>query len=382
MPGARGPSVNRSPGQHQPRIAPRGPLSDRARSIATTCAAAGLPPAELRSLTRLDTIRALLAVGETFVVIGVCVAAALLWWNPVVVVVAILVIATRQQALFVLAHDAAHYRLLENRAWNDLVGCLCGTLVGISMRTYRVVHRLHHNHLYDVRDPDLPLHGGYPRGRMYLLRKLARDCLGLTAWKTYAYFFGAPAINDAVGEGARPLDDTSGRLRRAARRDRWTVVAFHVAAPLVALGSGWGAEYLILWIVPLVSPLQMLLRFRAICEHGAVDDLGSPLTRRADQCGPGLAAVAPVSPPCELPHRAPRLSRHPALPASGLPRGFSTPRLARERRGTPDRPDRAAHLRVAGAHPGCLRIEASARHVRPEAGIGELGSVPQSRAPG
>ena len=86
-----------------------------------------------------------------------------------------------------------------NTRWlNDLIGRFCGIVVGVSMCTYRVVHRLHHNHLYEAQDPDIPLHGGYPRGRVYLLKKLARDLLGCTAWKTYAYFFGAPAINDAV----------------------------------------------------------------------------------------------------------------------------------------------------------------------------------------
>ncbi len=135
-------------------------------------------------------------------------AAALYWWTPWVVVPAILLIATRQQACFVLAHDAAHYRLFRARWLNDLVGGFVATIVGISMRTYRVVHRLHHNHLYEARDPDIPLHGGYPRGRGYLLKKLAKDLTGLTAYKTYSYFFGAPAINDDAEGTKRPLDDT------------------------------------------------------------------------------------------------------------------------------------------------------------------------------
>ena len=36
--------------------------------------------------------------------------------------------------------------------------------------------------------------------------------------------------------------------------------------------------YLLLWALPLVTVLQPILRLRAILEHGAVDDLGSPLT--------------------------------------------------------------------------------------------------------
>jgi fatty acid desaturase len=70
-------------------------------------------------------------------------------------------------------------------------------------------------------------------------------------------------------------------LRSAARADRWWVVGFHCAAPWAAFAiGGWQgvAMYLLLWIVPLVTVLQPILRLRAICEHGAVPDLSSPLT--------------------------------------------------------------------------------------------------------
>jgi fatty acid desaturase len=236
----------------------------------------GLPAEVVKRLTRLDPAKSSLAVVETFAMLAATIAVALVWWHPVVIVPAVLLIATRQQALFVLAHDAAHYRMHERRWLNDLVGRLCGTLAGISMCTYRVVHRLHHNHLYQAQDPDIPLHGGYPRGAGYLARKLAKDLLGFTAYKTYAYFFGAPAINDEAGAPNRPLDDTSPALRQAARRDRWVVAGFHMAAPLVAFTTGWGVEYLVLWALPLVTALQPLLRLRAISEHGAVTSTTVP----------------------------------------------------------------------------------------------------------
>jgi len=162
------------------------------------------------------------------------------------VIPAMIVIAGRQQACFVLAHDAAHYRLYKTRWLNDLVGRLLAAPVGIYMHTYRVVHRLHHNHLYEDRDPDIPLVAGYPRGRKYLARKLLADLFGLNAWKTYAYFFGSPVINDDATGTSRPLDDTAPDLRRAARQDRWSVVCFHVVAPMTALAMGYLVEYHVL----------------------------------------------------------------------------------------------------------------------------------------
>src|SRR5512145_48287 len=165
-----------------------------------------LPPEALAPLTRLDPVRSTLAVAQTFAAL------------------ALVLIAPLQHALFVLAHDAAHYRLYQTRWLNDAVGRLCGTIAGVSMCTYRVIHRLHHNHLYGPQDPDIALHGGYPRGKAYLARKLAKDLAGLTAFKTFAYFFGLPSTNAETGKAERPLDDTSARLRATALRDRWTVL--------------------------------------------------------------------------------------------------------------------------------------------------------------
>lgn len=238
----------------------------------------GLPPDVVKRLTRIDPFRSWLGVGETVGLLALAIGAGAYWWTPWAVVPALIVIAGRQQACFVLAHDAAHYRLFRARWLNDLVGRMLAAPVGLSMRTYRVVHRLHHNHLYEAQDPDIPLVAGYPRGRKYLARKLLADLLGLNAWKTCAYFFGAPAINDDAAAANRPLDDTAPDLRRAARRDRWSVVGFHVAAPIAAFAAGYLVEYLVLWLLPMLTIQQPLLRYRAIAEHGAVTDFSSPLT--------------------------------------------------------------------------------------------------------
>jgi fatty acid desaturase len=249
-----------------------------------------LPVELLHELTRLDDRRSALAVLQTIAIAFAAVAAALLPWHPAATLLAIVLIGTQQHAMFVLAHDAAHYRLFGKRWLNDAVGRLLGSVTGISMCSYRVVHRLHHNDLYGRNDPDIALHGGYPRGQRYLLRKLAGDLIGINAWKTFQYFFGNPALNADTGTALRPLDDTAPALRRAARRDRWGVVTFHIAAPLVLVAAG-GAQalivYVLLWIVPLVTVVQVILRARAILEHGAVADMSSPFTAaRTNLAGP------------------------------------------------------------------------------------------------
>jgi fatty acid desaturase len=236
---------------------------------------------EVASLTRLNDLRSALGLLQTLAVIAAAMAFGIHVGPSPWILASILVIGVQQHGLFILAHESAHYRLFAHRGLNDAVGRLIGMAGGISMCTYRVIHRLHHNNLYTEKDPDTAIHGGYPRGVRYLWQKLAQDLVGWNAWKTFAYFFGAPAVNGATNRAARPLDDTSEHLRAVARVDRRMVVAFQLAAPLVcwlAAGRTGLVMYLLLWAVPLVTVLQPILRLRAICEHGAVTDLSSPLT--------------------------------------------------------------------------------------------------------
>jgi len=248
---------------------------------ATASARRMISPEELAPLTELHDGRSLVAVGLTAGVIAAAVAFGVEVWPSPWVALSVLIIGVQQHAMFILAHESAHYRLFRSRMANDAIGRAIGMVSGISMCTYRVIHRLHHNNLYTEEDPDTAIHGGYPRGVAYLWKKLAQDLAGVNAWKTFAYFFGAPAINAETNRVARPLDDTSPALRASARRDRWAVLAFQLAAPVVAFAlGGWQAlaQYLVLWVLPLLTVLQPILRLRAIAEHGAVTDLSSPLT--------------------------------------------------------------------------------------------------------
>ncbi len=279
-----------------------------------------LEPSELRELTTLDDRQGIVAPLLTFGLIAVFVAVGFFaFWSKawVLLFVSLLGIATQQHALFVLAHEAAHYRMLKSRALNDVLGRLAGTLGGVSMCTYRVTHRLHHNHLYGTQDPDIALNGGYPRGGWYLAKKLLIDLTGWTAPKTYAYFFGAPAINSDNTERLNPLNDTSEALRKDARQDRWMVVSFHLLMPLACfVVGGWSGltAYLLLWVVPLITFLQVILRLRAVAEHGAPGGYDSPL-RAARTNLPGSGALGFVIRFVFFPHHVNYHIEHHLYPA-------------------------------------------------------------------
>ena len=257
---------------NQLRLSQRAPPNPLARRLSTE---------QLAPLTRIVAWRSAAAVLQTWLLIGASVGIALTYWSWPLAAAAVVLIGTQQHALFILSHDAAHYRLFENRRLNDLIGRICASVAGLSMCTYRVIHLLHHNHLYGEQDPDIALHGGYPRGKWYLAKKLLKDLSGLTAVKTYSYFFGNPAKSIGAEGAPTPLADTSARLRAAARFDQRCVIGLQLAMPpLILWLGGWQALmlYLVLWVLPAVTVLQAILRVRAVCEHGAVVDLSSPLT--------------------------------------------------------------------------------------------------------
>ena len=236
---------------------------------------AALPADEVRALSRLDPWRSTASLLQSWGLAAACIAVAVRWPHPLVVAAAIVGVAGAQHGLAVLAHEAAHYRLYATRWRNDLAGTLCAASLGLSMLTYRVIHRIHHNHLYEPLDPDLPLMAGYPRGRAYLAGKLLKDLCGVTTVKNYLYFFGKPAGRTA--DNGSPLDDTSPRLRAQARRDRGLVIAFDLALLGASIAFGFWRWYLLLWLLPLTTLLQAILRLRAVLEHGAVDDTSTPL---------------------------------------------------------------------------------------------------------
>ncbi len=237
---------------------------------------ARLPAKVVKRLTRVSPLLSTFSLMQTLGIIAAAAALPQIIPHPAVYAACVLVMASQQHALAILAHEAVHYRLYDNRRVNDVIGKLAGWMISVSMLTYRIVHRLHHNHLYQPIDPDLALQAGYPRGKAYLLKRLAKDVAGLTTIKNYAYFYGQPGSNTASAADSKRtrqlIDDTSPGLKHAASRDRIIAALFQLVVLAVAIASGWWFEYLVLWLLPLLTVFQGLLRFRALAEHGAVPD--------------------------------------------------------------------------------------------------------------
>ena len=241
---------------------------------------------ELAYFTRLSFAHSAWSLAQTAILIGTTLALGLYAFSVIgpkplvgapLLVMAIVLMGCWQHWLAIISHESTHYRLFESRAANDLVGRFAGMSIGVSTFAYRIVHRLHHNHLYEEIDPDMALMAGYPRGKAYLWKKLLKDIAGFTAWRNYLYFFGAPAANAVTGQKQDPLADTTTHLRKLALSDRWVVVGFHVLMPVLMFALGYGVEYLVLWVLPAITVQAFILRLRAVAEHGAPSDTRTAL---------------------------------------------------------------------------------------------------------
>ena len=79
---------------------------------------------DVRRLSQVSNLRGALAIAREWTLIAGIIAVAVLSTDPLVWVGAGALIATRQHALLILMHDAAHGRLMRGRGLNDAVGDL------------------------------------------------------------------------------------------------------------------------------------------------------------------------------------------------------------------------------------------------------------------
>ena len=77
-----------------------------------------LGAAQLHQLTSLNAASSLNSVAQTIVITFAAIGAALAWPYVWVLLPAMFIVATQQHAMFVLAHEAAHYRLFPHRRIN------------------------------------------------------------------------------------------------------------------------------------------------------------------------------------------------------------------------------------------------------------------------
>jgi fatty acid desaturase len=160
------------------------------------------------------------------------------WW-PLGVALWAVIVWMNHFALTLL-HEGAHGMLSTVRWVNEVLGILIGTVALIPLSVYRYVHARHHAHLGRERDPEF-----WP----YNL-----PCSGRAVRVTYAWlelligWVFTPLLYSV--RTARSWPHVHGRQRERIVLE-WAIIAIAwTALVLVVIRFGWGAEFVLGFLVP------------------------------------------------------------------------------------------------------------------------------------
>lgn len=223
---------------------------------------------DVRLLSQVSNAKGLYALGVQWAVIVATGGLAVLLSHWAAYLLSVIVIGTRQHALAILMHDAAHYRLLRNRTLNDLVSNLFAAFpLGICTSLYRATHFQHHSHTNTERDPDWVLmhrleDWQWPKLQWQCVKVFVRDLLGLNAlkqlrivsqWSPFKHLFEV-------------LQGTSLQLRLTTRELTSAACFSLFGVGLLAITNSW-FYFLLLWVVPQLTVLVPIFKLRGIAEH-------------------------------------------------------------------------------------------------------------------
>jgi fatty acid desaturase len=216
-------------------------------------------------IKRLSQLRPLVSSAHIALEWSLMLAAAIAcwqFWHPALYVLTVAFIGARQHALIVLAHEAAHWRLFRRRAVNDWVGelLLAWPFVLFTMQAYRRNHLPHHRHINTEQDPDWVRKQNsewrFPMGRWALARLLILDMLGVGFAK-----FVMVATRLPRNPGA---DANQGKAFKIGR------LLFLLATAVMLTVLHLWIPYLLFWVVPYITWMQLCFHVRSIAEHFAI----------------------------------------------------------------------------------------------------------------
>ncbi|AAY37593.1 fatty acid desaturase family protein [Pseudomonas syringae] len=224
-------------------------------------------------LKQLSSWRQALQIGVQWAVIVAAVTLAEVSDSTLVCLIAVIIIATRQHALLVLMHDAAHLLISRDKRRNDLISNVFLTFpLTLSTSRYRAHHIAHHKHLNTPDDPDYA-DAFAPASSGLFWQALLRDISGLSTLQSLRTMDSFSVI----GLFTHPVPST--------RIERYQAMAFYAcAALLITALQAWPAV-LLYWLAPLVFFLPPILRIRSLSEHAGLST--QSVKRDARSVSPG-----------------------------------------------------------------------------------------------
>lgn len=224
----------------------------------------------LREFSRRSNLMGFWLIFHAWAVIILSAAVFIVWPNAFTFLLAYCLIGSRQLGLAILMHDAAHGILFKNKTLNDFLGHYFLALsFGGNLFDYRKYHLKHHKYTQRPEDPDLALAAKFPISKLSLTRKFLRDIVG---WTAIRLRLGQVISNR---KAKKNMETGSDVLSPTAI---WPTIVFNLLmlAILTYFGLWW--VYFALWLFPLMTWFQVVLRLRNIAEHALTTTDDNPLT--------------------------------------------------------------------------------------------------------
>lgn len=176
----------------------------------------------------------------------------------------IFIIAGRQGAFLQLVHEASHYLVSKNHKINDFFGSyLCAFPIGVNFAGFRSGHNNHHvNTATDEDSPtDLDKYRVVDTKKLELYKLFLKDLIGISAIEVFLSY----------GKNNQKKIKKNNSLKHLIL----TIIKLSFIQLIILFLFGFNIEnYILFWIIPLVSPHMFLMRIRGLAEHGQSNQLG------------------------------------------------------------------------------------------------------------
>ncbi|GAB2870763.1 fatty acid desaturase [Paraburkholderia jirisanensis] len=211
-------------------------------------------------LLRLDVdLRTMSALLTEWGVVVITLRLAVVSGDGYLYALAALVIATRQNALFILYHDATHYQLTRRRRANDfLINTAIGVPGLVPVEFYRPLHLAHHREVGTPRDPE----------RQFLYYAQPWQFRPLDAFALARQLLGDLLVLNMVRNMAAYRRSNPQPVRLRMPFFAASAVWIAIVATLVSICSAHTlAIVALLWFGPLLTLSVMIQKIRSMAEH-------------------------------------------------------------------------------------------------------------------
>ena len=209
---------------------------------------------EVKAMMRSDPAGFFSTLALAWISVAAAIALAVWAQHAAVSIAAILFIGTRQNILGLLIHEQSHRLGLASKLGDHLTNLFCAFPLLITMEGYRRVHLKHHKFYFTDHDPDYLRKQGkewtFPQKARHFVAMLIKDLVGMNIVRNF--------------KGKR-VDADAGREFRGT--PMWArLIEYGAIATALTLTGTW-VYFLLYWLLPLLTVMQVIVRWGAICEH-------------------------------------------------------------------------------------------------------------------